>query len=254
VICLLFDLSGKVAIVSGATKGLGYDMALALANAGADIVVVSRTESDCKKVAKEIENLGRKALTNPCDVTNSDSIAQLVQNTINVFGKIDILVNNAGVAFTKPAEDLTEDDWDRVVDTNLKAVFLLSQAVGREMIKQKYGRIINIGSIFGLVGEKSILPYLASKGGVIQITKGLALEWAKYNIQVNCIAPGYVLTPMNEKELSQEKIKNYINSKIPMRRVGLPSEISSAVVYLASDAASYITGSVLCIDGGWLAQ
>jgi NAD(P)-dependent dehydrogenase (short-subunit alcohol dehydrogenase family) len=249
-----FDLTGKVALITGATRGLGQEIAFSVARAGADVVVVSRNEADCRKAASEIESFGSRALASPCDVTRPDLVAHLVGSTMKEFGKIDILVNNAGIALTKPSEDITEKDWDAVVDTNLKAVFFLSQAVGREMIRRKSGKIINIGSIFGLVGAKSITPYLASKGGVVQITKGLALEWAKYNIQVNCIAPGYIMTSMNREELSEEKTLASIIGRIPMRRLGLPSDISGAVVYLASDAASYVTGTVLCADGGWLAQ
>lgn len=251
---MLFGLNGKVAIITGATKGLGYDMALAMADAGADIVVVSRTMEDCVRVTREIESLGRKALAYSCDVTKPDMIAGLVKAALDRFGKIDILVNNAGTASTKPALDLTEEDWDKVLNINLKSVFMMSQAVGRVMVEQKSGRIINIGSVLGLVAEKSVLPYLASKGGVVQLTKGLALEWAKYNVQVNCVAPGYVLTPINEKDLSEEKVKNHLLGKIPMHRFGQTSEIAGAVIFLSSDAASYITGSVLSVDGGWLAQ
>ncbi|MDK2919934.1 MAG: hypothetical protein PWQ37_2667 [Candidatus Petromonas sp.] len=249
-----FDLSGKVAIVTGATKGLGYGMALGLAQAGADIVVVSRTPADCEKVASEIIAMGRDALALPTDVSKQESIQNLVDRTVEKFEKIDILVNNAGTAVTQKAEDLTEEDWDRVININLKGVFMLAQAVGREMIKQKRGKIINIASIFGFVGDKAVLPYLASKGGVLQLTRGLALEWAKHNIQVNAVAPGYVMTPMNEKELSEQKIYKYITSKIPMRRLGEISEIAGAVVYLASEAANYVTGSTIVVDGGWLAQ
>jgi len=250
----IFDLTGRVAIVTGATKGLGHGMAIALAQAGADIVVVSRTPADCEKVAAEIAALGRRALAAPTDVSSSEGIQKLVDLTVNTFGKIDILVNNAGTAVTAPAETLSAEDWDRVVDTNLKGVFLLAKAVGRVMIQQKSGKIINIASMFGLVGDKNVLPYLASKGGVIQLTKGLALEWAKHNIQVNAVAPGYVLTPINEKEMSQEKIYNYITGKTPMRRLGQASEIAGPVVFLASEAASFVTGSTLVVDGGWTAQ
>lgn len=250
----IFDLTGKTALVTGATKGLGYGMALALAQAGADIVVVSRTPADCRRVAAEITAMGRKALAAPTDVSQKQAIEKLVSKVVDNFGKIDILVNNAGTAVTKPAENLTEDEWDRVIDTNLKGVFIMAQSVGREMIKQKKGKIINISSMFGLVGDKAVLPYLASKGGVIQLTKGLALEWAKHNIQVNAVAPGYVKTSMNEKEFSEEKIYNYIVGKIPMRRLGKVEEIAGAVVFLASDVANYITGTTLAVDGGWLAQ
>ncbi|MDK2823954.1 MAG: hypothetical protein PWQ67_768 [Clostridia bacterium] len=249
-----FDLTNKVAIVTGATKGLGYGMALALAQAGANIVVVSRTPADCDRVAFEIKSMGRDALALPTDVSNPESINNLVNKTLEKYEKIDILVNNAGTAITKKAEDLTEENWDHVMNINLKGVFMLTQAVGRVMIDQQKGKIINIASIFGFVGDKSVLPYLVSKGGVLQLTRGLALEWARYNIQVNAVAPGYVMTPMNEKELNDEKVYNYITKKIPMRRLGEIHEIAGAVVYLASDAANYVTGSTITVDGGWLAQ
>lgn len=249
-----FDLTGKVAIVTGATKGLGYGMAVGLAQAGADIAVVSRTAADCAKVAAELQAMGRKAVPVPADVSKPAAVQKLVDLVAAEYGKIDILVNNAGTAVTKPAENLTEEDWDRVTDINLKAVFLMAQTVGKQMIKQKSGKIINVSSIFGFVGDKAVLPYLASKGGVLQITRGLALEWAKHNIQVNAVAPGYVMTPINEKELSQEKIYNYITGKIPMRRLGKVEEIAGAVVFLASEAANYVTGTCIAVDGGWLAQ
>ncbi len=249
-----FDLTGKVAIVTGSTKGLGHGMAVALANAGANIVIVSRTPAECDQVAKEIAALGVQTLSAPTDVSKPEGIQGLVDKAIAKFGKIDILVNNAGTAVTKPAETLTIEDWDRVVNVNLKGVFLMAQAVGREMIKQKSGKIINIASMFGLVGDKNVLPYLASKGGVIQLTRGLALEWTKYNIQVNSVAPGYVKTPINEKEFSDEKVYNYIIGKTPMRRLGAVEDIAGAVVYLASNASNYVTGSTITVDGGWTAQ
>jgi NAD(P)-dependent dehydrogenase (short-subunit alcohol dehydrogenase family) len=252
---MAFDLTGKSAIVTGATKGLGHGMAIALANAGANVVIVSRNQGDCDRVAADIAAAsGVKTLACACDVSKPDSIKKLVDATVEKFGVIDILVNNAGVAVTKNAEDLTEEDWDYVVDINLKGVFMLSQAVGRVMIAQKHGRIINIASMFGLVGDKRILPYLASKGGVIQLTKGLALEWAKYNILVNAVAPGYIMTSINEKEFQDEKISSYIKGKTPLRRIGVPEEIAGMIVYLASDEASFCTGSVFTVDGGWGAQ
>lgn len=250
----MFELTGKTAIVTGATKGLGHGMAVLLAKAGANIVVVSRHKDECDAVAKEIEEIGVKALPFSCDVTKMGDIDALVKNTVEAFGKIDILVNNAGVAVTKSAENLSEDEWDRVVNTNLKGVFFLAQAVGRQMIEQGYGKIINVASMFGLVGDKGIIPYLASKGGVVQITKGLALEWSKYNIQVNAVAPGYVKTAINTKELEDEAVKKKLLGKTPMRRYGTSEEIASAVVYLASDEASYVTGAVYSVDGGWVAQ
>lgn len=248
------DLTGKVALVTGGTKGLGYGMALGLAQAGADIVVVSRTAADCEKVADEIKALGRDALAAPTDVTNPDAVQKLIDDSVEKFGKIDILVNNAGSAITKKAEDLTLEDWDRVINIDLRAAFIVAQAVGKEMIKQKSGKIINIASIFGMVGDKQVLPYLAAKGGVVQMTKGLALEWSRYNINVNAIAPGYVITPMNEKDLMEEKIYKHVTGKIPMRRLGQIEDIAGSVVFLASEAANYITGTTLAVDGGWLCQ
>jgi NAD(P)-dependent dehydrogenase (short-subunit alcohol dehydrogenase family) len=249
-----FDLSGKAAVVTGATKGLGYAISLALAAAGADIAVVSRTPADCDKVAAEIAALGRRAVSVPADVTDGESVGRLADAVLAAFGKVDILVNNAGTAVTKKAEELTVQEWDRVVDTNLRAVFLLSQAIGRHMIARETGAIINIASVLGMVGEKGVLPYLASKGGVLQLTRGLALEWARHNIRVNAVAPGYVVTPLNEKELSDEKVRARLIGKIPLRRFGTATEIAGAVVFLAADAASYVTGAVIPVDGGWLAQ
>ncbi|MFY9175426.1 MAG: glucose 1-dehydrogenase [Peptococcia bacterium] len=250
----MFDLTGKVAIVTGATKGLGRGMAEALAQSGANIVVVSRTPKDCENVAKELAELGVQTLAQPCDVTKKESIEELVAKTVEKFGKIDILVNNAGTAVTKPALELTEDDWDWVVNTNMKSIFLLSQAVGKHMAEQKSGKVINIASMFGLVGDKNVLPYLASKGGVVQMTRGLALEWTKYNIQVNAVAPGYVITAINEKEFQEEKVYNYITGKTPMRRIGKVEEVAGIVVYLASEASNFTTGAVYTVDGGWTVQ
>jgi NAD(P)-dependent dehydrogenase (short-subunit alcohol dehydrogenase family) len=251
---IMFDLTEKVAIVTGATKGLGQAMAVTLAKAGANIVVVSRHQEECDLAAEEIKALGVDALGCACDVSKHDMIEALVSKAIDTFGRIDILVNNAGTAVTIPSKDVTENDWDKVLNVNLKGVFFLTQAVGKEMIKQKYGRIVNIASMFGLVGDKNVLPYLVSKGGVIQMTRGLALEWAKYNIMVNAVAPGYVITSINEKELNDDKVRRYIHNKTPLRRYGLPEEIAGAVLYLASDEASFVAGSVYSVDGGWVAQ
>ena len=251
----MFDLSGKTAIVTGATKGIGREIAGALARAGSNIVVVSRNQRDCERVAAEIaDSAGVSTLAAACDVSKRAAVDELTARACERFGKIDILVNNAGVAVTKPAEELTEEDWDYVLNVDLKGVFLLSQAVGRHMIAQKGGRIINIASMFGLVGSKSILPYLCSKGGVIQMTKGLALEWSRHRITVNAVAPGYVVTPINEAELSDEHIKGSLLKKIPLHRFAAADEVAGAVVYLASDEAGYVTGAVLSVDGGWTAQ
>jgi len=248
----MFDLSGKVSLVTGGTKGLGYGMVKALAEAGSDIVVVSRTAPDCERVAEEVRAMGRRALAAPTDISKLESIEGLVEKAVQEFGRIDVLVNNAGTAVTKSAIDITEEDWDWVQNLNLRGVFFLSQAVGKQMIKQNGGKIITVASIMGLVADVSIIPYVASKGGLIQMSKALALEWARYNINVNVVAPGYVITPMNEKEFSNPKIYERMLKKIPMRRLGTVEDIAGAVVYFASDASNYCTGSVLVVDGGWI--
>jgi NAD(P)-dependent dehydrogenase (short-subunit alcohol dehydrogenase family) len=249
-----FSLNGKVALVTGSTKGIGYGIALALAQAGADLVIVSRNQADCDRVANEVRSIGRRAIGVATDVTQNDQVQSLVEKTIAEYGRIDILVNNAGTAITKRAEDLTEADFDRVVALDQRAVFFVAQAVGRQMIKQGGGRIINVASILGLVGERQVLPYCVAKGGVIQMTRALALEWAKYNVNVNALCPGYVITPMNEADLKNEKIYNHLIKNIPMRRLGQVEDMVGAAVFLASDAASYMTGQCLVIDGGWTAQ
>lgn len=246
----LFDLTGKVAIVTGGTKGLGYGMAKGLARAGADIVIVSRTPADCERVAAEIAATGRRAIGLPTDVSNIDAVHKMVEQAVKEMGKIDILVNNAGTAVTKPALQLTEEDWDYVCNLNLKGQFFICQAVGKHMAEQKSGTIINIASVFGVIVDKNVLPYHASKAGLIHMTKALASEWARYNIRVNTVSPGYVITPMNEKEFSDPKVMDHFVKKIPQRHLGEVDDIVGAVVYLASDAAKYSTGSNILVDGG----
>jgi len=249
------DVKGKAAIVTGSTKGIGKGIAKALAKAGANIVVVSRHQDDCDKVAMELKKAyGISTLAIAADITKTEKINELVQKTVEVFGKIDILVNNAGSALTKRAEDLTEEDWDSVVNLDLKAVFFCAQAVGKQMIIQKYGKIINISSILGIVADKQVLPYAVSKGGVLQMTKALALEWAKHNIQVNAICPGYIVTEMNREDLSNAKISSHLLKKIVMRRFGQVEEISDAAIFLASEGSNYMTGQHIVIDGGWCAE
>jgi NAD(P)-dependent dehydrogenase (short-subunit alcohol dehydrogenase family) len=248
------SLTGKVAIITGSTKGIGRGIAEGMALSGANVVVVSRNQQECDAVAAELQKHAVQAIGIKTDVTNMQEVEELVRKTVDTFGRIDILVNNAGSAITKKAENLTEEDWDRVINIDLKAVFFCAQLVGRQMIQQKSGKIINLASILGLVGEKQVLPYCVAKGGVIQMTKALALEWARYNIQVNAICPGYIITPMNATELSQEKIYKHITGKIPMNRLGEVNELAGAAVFLASDAANYMTGQTMTIDGGWTAQ
>ncbi|MFH0915513.1 MAG: glucose 1-dehydrogenase [bacterium] len=250
-----FDLSGKTALVTGSTRGIGRGLALGLARQGADLIVTSRNQKDCELTAEEIRALGRVVLARSCDVTDRQSVQDLATAVLGEFGRIDILVNNAGTALTKPAEDLTEEDWDRVIDVDLKGVFLCSTIFGRHMIAQRAGKIINIASMLGLVADKQILPYCVAKGGVVQMTRAHALEWAKYNIQVNALCPGYVKTPMNEADImGNERIYSHIIGKMPMRRLGEVGELIGPLVFLASDASSYMTGQTLVIDGGWTAE
>lgn len=248
-------LSEKVAIVTGSTKGIGNGFANALAKEGTNIVVVSRNQEDCDKVAAHLaKTYGVETLACAADVTDKNRIDALVRNALDRFGRIDILVNNAGSAITKRAEEITEEDWDRVLNVDLKAVFFTAQAVGRTMINQKSGKIINIASILGLVADKEVLPYCVAKGGVLQMTRALALEWAKHNIQVNAICPGYVITPMNESDLNNEKISGHILKKIAMRRFGQVEDMVSACVFLASEGSNYMTGQSIVIDGGWTCE
>lgn len=249
----MFAIEGKTAIVTGATKGIGNAIALGLAKHGKNnIVVVSRHQEDCNRVAGDIEKLGSTALPLAVDVSRVAAIEEMVNKTVERFGSIDILVNNAGSTITKKAEDLTEEDWDRVVNVNLRGSFFCAQIVGRQMIKQKYGNIINMASMYGFVGDRYLLPYIAAKGGLIQVTRGLALEWARYNIRVNAICPGYILTEFNREMLDKnENLRKYINNLTPMNRIGQPEEIVGAALFLASDASSFMTGSLVVVDGGW---
>lgn len=247
----IFDFAGKTVIITGATKGIGREFANAFASHGANVVITSRSQADCDKVSNEIANTYKvKALGIGMDVTKKDIIVAMLEKVVSEFGVVDILVNNAGSAITKKAEDLTEEDWDRVIDIDLKGVFLCSSVVGKHMIEQKKGIIINTASMLGLAAEKMVLPYCVAKSGVLQMTRALALEWSKYNIRVNAICPGYIKTPMNAVELEAEKISRHILSRTPMGRYGTTDEMCGAVLFLASEASSYMTGQYILLDGG----
>jgi len=247
-----FDLTGKVAAVSGAGRGIGKAIALALARAGADLVVFSRTEEQFIKTAAEIEALGREALGLQVNVTKPEHVKTMMEATLDKFGRLDVMVNNAGVnASYALTEDVTEKHWDLIMRVNLKGAFLCSKEAIPVMKAQGKGCIINVSSTGGLVALYKCSAYCASKGGVIQLTKTMALELAPHNIRVNAIAPGFVHTYMTEDLLSDPDEQERIISKIPMGRTGELEEIAPAAVYLASDAASYITGSVVCVDGGY---
>ena len=250
------NLTGKVAIITGARRGMGKSHALELAKAGTKVVVSDISEEDCQKVVKEIRKEGEEAIAIKCDVSKKEEVSEMVKRIIEKFGKIDILVNNAGICQFKPFLELTEEEWDRTIDINLKGYFLVAQAVAQEMVKQKSGTIINIASVaMGQVGVglTNIVHYCASKGGIVAMTEAMALELAPFNIRVNAISPGMIETPMINPVKGDSKMMEAMLTRVPMKRVGRPEEISKAVLFLASDGSSYMTGSTIVVDGGWLA-
>ena len=250
----MFDLSGKTAVVTGGGKGIGFRMAEGLAEAGANVVLCSRKVEKCRKSSEELSKLGVKALALACDVKSAKDIQNVVDTTLQNFGRLDILVNNSGANWGAPVEEFPLEGWQKVIDTNLTGVFLFSQIAGRVMIRQKGGSIINIGSVMGIIGVEpdaaDAIAYSASKGGVITFTKDLAAKWARHNIRVNAIAPGWFPTDMTQWVLENHRQK--ILSHIPAGRFGEGDELKGAAVYLASDASSYVTGSILAVDGGCL--
>lgn len=246
-----FDLTGKVAVITGGTKGLGYATAITLAHYGADIVIASRTAKDCQRVENEIKSLGGDALGVQADVTDNKQIQHLINKAVEKFGKIDIMINNAGNAGTVRAADMTEEQWDYLVDLDLKAVFFCAQAAAKQMIKQKTGgKIINISSAAGIMGSKGITHYCSAKAGVIQMTKSLALEWAREGILVNAICPGYFLTSLNEEWFENPKFLEGVVNFTAVRRLATFDEITAPILLLASDHSGYITGTYILIDGG----
>jgi len=246
----LFDLTGKVALVTGSSRGLGQYFARALARAGADLVVTSRTLDSLTPVKKEIEEIGQQALPLELDVRNDDSIRRMVEAAYGHYSKIDILVNNAGCNVRKSAVDITWEDWDLVVNTNLKGTFFTAQAVAKKMIPRRYGRIINIGSVTSVFGYANLAPYCASRGGTRQLTMSLADDWGKYGITVNCLAPGWFKTAQTEVLYEDTTWVEYITDRIPMKRPGKPNDLDGAIVFLASDASEYLTGQTILVDGG----
>ena len=249
----LFDISGKVAIVTGASSGLGRQFALALAREGANVAILARRVEKLEKVKEEVEELGVECISVKCDVVDNESIKNAVNEVVEHFGRIDILVNNAGVGTGAPAELQEDSVWNMTINTNLNGVYFVAREVGKVMIKQNYGKIINIGSIHSTVcmNGSPISAYCASKGGVAMLTKALACEWAKHNITVNAIGPAYFESEMTDQVINTPEFAQAVMAYCPMGRVGKPGELDGAVVYFASDASSYTTGQLLTVDGGW---
>ncbi|MBI2765170.1 MAG: glucose 1-dehydrogenase [Chloroflexi bacterium] len=249
----LFDLSGRTAIVTGAGRGLGRTMALALAAAGADVVATSRSPGELETLVAEIGQLGRKAVACPCDVTDEAACAALVEQAAAAMGHIDILVNNAGINIRKPVLELSYAEYQDVLRTNLHGYFLAARAAGRLMVAQGSGKVINISSILGKVGLASQGAYASSKGAIEQLTKVLALEWAEANVQVNAIGPTYFETELTRPLFEDPARHDFITERTPMKRWGQPHELAGAVIFLASRASDYVTGHTLMVDGGWTA-
>ena len=249
----LFNLNGKVAIVTGTSRGLGKTMAIALAKAGANIVGVG--VSDMSETKEEIQKVGRQFLEIKADLTNTKSVDKIVSETVKKFGGIDILVNNSGTIRREDAINYKEKDWDDILNLNLKTLFFLSQKVAKQFMKQETGgKIINIASMLSFQGGIRVPAYTASKSGVMGLTKALANEWAKYNINVNAIAPGYMATDNTKQIREDEKRSQEILDRIPSGRWGTPEDLAGAVVFLASKASDYVNGHTLAVDGGWLAR
>ena len=247
----LFELKGKIAMVTGATRGLGEVSARTLASAGADIAVCGRSADDLKRVTDEIRKLGRKTEGFFIDVTSKPSVSDSVDRILETFGRIDILVNNAGVNFRVPVLEFPEEEWDRVINTNLKGYFLVAQAVVPQMLQNGYGKVINMSSILGAVGLPHQVAYASSKGGVDQMTKVMALEWAKQGVRVNAIGPTYFETELVTQIRNDPERFKFINERTPMGRWGYLPELEGAVIFLASPASDFITGQTIYVDGGW---
>jgi len=252
----LMSLDGRVSVVTGGATGIGLRMALGLAEAGSKVVIASRKIEACEQAAREIERAtGMQALAVACDVTKADQVEAMKNAVLERFGRVDVLVNNAGRAWVAPPEEMPLDRWQQVFDLNITGPFLCCQALGREMINAKRGKVINIASIAGLVGRNprayNSVAYGASKGALVNFTRDLAVKWAQHNIQVNCICPGFFVTPLNQK--LYEKNKENIDREIPLGRTGGPDDLKGIAVLLASDASDFITGAIIPVDGGSVA-
>jgi len=246
----LFDLTGQVAIVTGTSRGLGQYLARALARAGADLVITSRKREALPEFEAEMTALGRRVVSLELDVRDQASIRRMAEQAQAAFGQIHILVNNAGCNVRKPALEITWDDWNLVLDTNLRGSFFVAQALAPEMIERGYGRIINLGSVTSVFGYAGLAPYGASRGGIRQLTMSLADDWGKHGVTVNCLAPGWFRTEQNKVMYEDAGWVDYLVERIPVKRPGLPHDLDGAIVFLASEASRYITGQTLLVDGG----
>jgi gluconate 5-dehydrogenase len=246
----LFSLSGQTAIVTGASRGLGQVFARALAQAGADLVLTSRKRADLSAFVAEIEAMGRKAVALDLDVREQASIERMAADAEQARGQIHILVNNAGCNVRKPALDVTWDDWNLILETNLRGSFFVAQQIARRMVPHGYGRIVNIGSVTSVFGSAGLAPYGASRGGVRQMTMSLADDWGRHGITVNCLAPGWFRTAQNEVLYKDQTWVNYLIDRIPVKRPGEPRDLEGPIVFLASESSRYVTGQTLLVDGG----
>ena len=249
-----FDLSNRVAVVIGATSGIGKAIALGLADAGADVVPTGRRKDHVESAVREVQKRERRSLATTTDVTQTDSINQLARTVMDKFGKVDILVNAAGITVRRPTTEVSDREWNEIMDTNLTGMLRACRAFGPHMIERRYGRVINIGSLTSLVALQEVAAYGASKAGVAALTKSLAVEWAPYGVCVNAILPGVFRTALNEGLLDGTERGRELLMRTPMRRFGQPEELVGAAVFLASDAAGFVTGHLLAVDGGFLAS
>lgn len=248
------ELQGKVAIVTGAGRGLGRAMASVLSQAGAHVVAAARTASELDSFVADAERQGRKALAVPTDITDGAAVDRLVAETLERFGGVDVLVNNSGVLDSSPLLDQEPDAWDRVIDTNVRGLYLATRAVGRHLVKQRRGKVINVASNFALMGVANHAAYSASKGAVLAFTRSMAVEWAKYNVQVNALVPGYFATDLNAGMRADEAVTERVIRAIPARRMGHPAELGPWVLLLAGEASDFMTGESIVIDGGQTAR